>query len=367
MGINLNTEPLLSGLPVAWFSPTYKMMAEVWREAVRILKPITRSTNSQEKRIDLITGGVFDFWSLENPDAPRGRKYARIVIDEAAMVAWLKEAWQEAIRPTLTDYRGGAYMLSTPKGMNFFHECFALGQDQANAEWASFQMPTTANPYIDPREVEAARQELPEMVFRQEYLAEFLQNEGAVFRNISACLNAKPTTPAEHKGHKIILGLDWGQKNDFTVACYLCATCNQEVEIDRFNKIEWAFQRQRIKTGYDKWSVSTGLVELNSIGSPNYEALRPECPSLRGFETTGASKPPLIQSLALALERTEVQWLNDPVGKAELMAYESKISAQTGRVSYSAPEGQHDDTVIARALANKARTDNTFNQGTWFR
>jgi len=161
--------------------------------------------------------------------------------------------------------------------------------------------------------------------------------------------------------------LDWGQKNDFTVACYLCATCNQEVEIDRFNKIEWAFQRQRIKTGYDKWSVSTGLVELNSIGSPNYEALRPECPSLRGFETTGASKPPLIQSLALALERTEVQWLNDPVGKAELMAYESKISAQTGRVSYSAPEGQHDDTVIARALANKARTDNTFNQGTWFR
>jgi len=103
--------------------------------------------------------------------------------------------------------------------------------------------------------------------------------------------------------------------------------------------------------------VQDGLVELNSIGSPNFEALQPDCPNLRGFETTGASKSPLIQSLALALERTEAQWLNDPVGKAELMAYESKISPQTGRVSYSAPEGQHDDTVIARALALKATHD----------
>lgn len=357
LGIDLLIDRALDGLPVVWFSPTYKMLTEVWREATHTLKPIAARMSAQEHRIELITGGILEMWSLDNPDSSRGRKYARAVIDEAAMVTNLGEAWQAVIRPTLTDYKGDGYLLSTPKGMNFFYECFARGQSEAEAEWASWHMPTTANPFIDPTEVEAARLELPEKVFQQEYLAQFLQNEGAVFRNIEACLHAPATTPDQHKGHRVVLGIDWAQKHDFTVACAFCVTCNCEVELDRFNKIEWSFQRQRVKTMYDRWKVQDGLVELNSIGSPNFEALQPDCPNLRGFETTGASKSPLIQSLALALERTEAQWLNDPVGKAELMAYESKISAQTGRVSYSAPEGQHDDTVIARALALKATHD----------
>lgn len=367
LGVDLLSDRALDGMPVVWFSPTYKMLTEVWREASSILRPIIARKIVQEHRIELLTGGIVDMWSLDNPDSSRGRKYARAVVDEAAMIPNLAEAWQAVIRPTLTDYKGDGYLLSTPKGMNFFFECYSRGQDAAFPDWASWHMPTTANPFIDSSEVEKARLELPEMVFRQEYLAEFLQNEGAVFRNIAACLKAPKTTPEQHRGHRIVLGIDWGMKNDFTVACALCVTCNAEVELDRFNKIEWSFQRARIKAIYDRWKVSGGLVELNSIGSPNFEALRPDCPSLRGFETTGSSKPPLIQSLALALERVEVQWLDNEVAKLELMAYESKVSTATGRVSYSAPEGQHDDTVIGRALANKARTDGTFEQGIWLR
>jgi hypothetical protein len=96
--------------------------------------------------------------------------------------------------------------------------------------------------------------------------------------------------------------------------------------------------------------------EENSIGSPNIEALRREGLNVVAFTTTAQSKPPLIQSLALALERREYDWLNLPVATAELVAYESKVSANTGRISYGAPEGKHDDTVIARALALKAAT-----------
>jgi hypothetical protein len=354
LGINLAIEPALRGLPVGWFSPSYKSLIEVWRDAQRVLAPVTLGKSVQDKRIDLITGGVVEFWSLDNPDVARGRKYARVNLDEAAMVKGLKERWQAAIRPTLTDYKGDAYFLSTPKGIDFFYECFTRGQDPAYPEWASWHMPTTANPYIDPREVEAARTELPEMVFLQEYEAQFLQDEGAVFRNIAACLHSAPTHPGEHRGHRTVMGIDWGQKADFTCISVFCVTCAREVEIDRFNKIEWAFQRKRAKETYDKWSVADGLVELNSIGSPNFEALWPECPNLRGFDTTASSKAPLIQSLALALERTEAQWLKDEVAKLELMAYESKKSAITGRITYGAPEGQHDDTVIGRALAWRA-------------
>jgi hypothetical protein len=351
LGIDLLAECALDGMPVVWFSPTYKMLTEVWREATTILKSVTSRVSAQEHRIELITGGVLDMWSLDNPDSSRGRKYARAVIDEAAMVPGLAEAWQAAIRPTLTDYRGDAFLLSTPKGINFFHECYLRGQDPDQAEWASWHMPTVANPFIDPREVEAARSELPEQVFSQEYLAEFLQNEGAVFRNIDACLKALPTTPAEHRGHRIVAGVDWAQKHDFTVISVFCSTCRREVEIDRFNKIEWAFQRARLRAAIDRWEATDTLVETNSIGSPNLEALILDRVRVRGFETTAQTKPPLIQSLALALERTEAQWLPDPVGRGELLAYESKINPLTGRVAYSAPEGGHDDTVIARALA----------------
>jgi hypothetical protein len=348
LGVDLLIDKAIDGAFVGWFSPTYRMLGEVWKALHEITRPLHSRVSIQEHRIELITGGVVDCWSLDAYDSVRGRKYQRGVIDEAAMVPDLGDAWQAAIRPTLTDYRGDAFFLSTPKGINFFQECYSRGVDSTQDEWRSWHAPTTANPYIDPAEVTAAQQELPEQVFRQEYLAEFLQNDGAVFRNIDACLS--PDT-GNHKGHRLFAGVDWGQQNDFTVISVVCATCHREVELDRFNKIEWAFQRARLKAVMDRWNVQAVIAESNSIGQPNLEALQREGLPVRGFETTGSSKPPLIQSLALALERVECQWLPDPVGRVELLSYQARINQTTGRVSYSAPSGGHDDTVMARALA----------------
>src|SRR5574343_1917547 len=96
----------IDGASVAFFSPTYKLLLDVWTDMERTLKPVTRKANKTEMRIELITGGKVDFWTLEDPDAGRGRKYHRIVIDEAAHARHLKDAWERAIAPTLTDYRG---------------------------------------------------------------------------------------------------------------------------------------------------------------------------------------------------------------------------------------------------------------------
>jgi hypothetical protein len=349
LGIDLLIDKVLDGYPVSWFSPTYKMLAEVWKEIVQTTKPLQTRVAKQEHRVELITGGVIDCWSLDAADSVRGRKYARVIVDEAAMVPNLYDSWQAAIRPTMTDYVGSdAFMLSTPKGVDFFFDCFSRGVDDQQSDWKAWQKPTSENPYIDPAEIEAARRELPEQIFEQEYLAKFLQNSGAVFRNIDACLRADS---GQHQGHRLFAGVDWGQKHDFTVISVICATCRQEVELDRFNKIEWAFQRARLRAIVERWGVLSAMVETNSIGSPNLEALQREGMSVRGFETTGSTKPPLIQSLALALEQEECRFLPDPVGRVELLSYESRINSTTGRVSYSAPDGGHDDTVIARAIA----------------
>jgi len=182
--LNRLTRPVLSGKPVAWFAPNEKYFDEVWREANRVLAPVISRSDSQKKRLEVITGGAMDFWTLHNTDDPgRGRKYAAVAVDEAAIIppARFERQWQEAIRPTLTDYRGDAWFGSTPKGDGFFRELFNRGQS-GEGDWRSWQMPTTANPHINAAEVEAARIELPNAVFRQEYLAEFVTDFGAHFK-----------------------------------------------------------------------------------------------------------------------------------------------------------------------------------------
>lgn len=346
---------ILSGRPGSYFAPTYKMMSEFYRSTKNLLAPITTHVSKQEHRLEFIGGGSLTMWSLDNPDSARGQKYAFADIDEAAMIPHLEEAWNAVIRPTLTDFEGHAAFWSTPKGINYFHKIFARGQDDSFPDWASFQFPTSANPFINPAEIEAARLELPHDVFRQEYLAEFIQGEGSVFRNIIACVTAKPSNPKEHEGHRIVLGVDWGQVNDFTAVSVVCENCAVEVELERFNQIDWEFQRRKILGLLEKWDVAFALVEENSIGGPNLEALQKLTErTVRGFMTTAQSKPPLIQSLALAFEQEELRWLDVPVATAELESYEAKRNAITNRIQYSAPSGGHDDTVIARALAREA-------------
>jgi hypothetical protein len=167
------TNGAINGFPVAYFAPTYKMLMEVWRAVVVMCQNITVTKSEVEKRIELIGGGVIDMWSLDTPDSIRGRKYKRIIVDEAATVPNLKYAWTEVMRPMLTDLKGDAFFLSTPKGRNnYFYD---LSKNETlYSDWVSFQMPTVSNPYIDPAEVEEARKQLDPLTFAQEYLASFI-------------------------------------------------------------------------------------------------------------------------------------------------------------------------------------------------
>jgi hypothetical protein len=167
------TNGALNGLPIAYFAPTYKMLMEVWRSVVNICSDITESKSEVEKRLQLIGGGVIDFWSLDTPDTIRGRKYKRVIVDEAATVSNLKYSWTEVIRPLLTDLKGDAWFLSTPKGKNNYFYDLSTNSEKY-ADWIFWQMPTVSNPYIDPAEVEEARLQLDPLTFAQEYLASFI-------------------------------------------------------------------------------------------------------------------------------------------------------------------------------------------------
>jgi hypothetical protein len=345
MGLNRLIETALCGHPTGWFAPSYKLLADVWREAKRTLSPIQPTLNEQEKRIELVTRGVIEFWSLDQPDAGRGRKYKRVVIDEAGIVRNLDQAWQEAIRPTLADLKGDAWFLGTPKGHNFFHRLYAKGQ-AGEKDWASWRMPTTANPYIDPEEVEAARRDMPPSAFDQEFLGVPAADGGNPFGMdaINECVAPQSSQPA------VVFGVDLAKSEDWTVVCGLDnfgAVC----VLERWQS-DWRQTRSRVLTAVGE--IDT-LADSTGVGDPIVEDLHRERRGIDGFKFTSTSKQQLMEGLAAAIHKREIRfpdgWLRNELDSFE---YEYRPG---GGVRYSAPEGLHDDGVVALALANKAWQD----------
>lgn len=340
------------GAPVAWFSPTYKMLLEVWRNLANVLQPAATRINVQERRIELVTNGLIEMWSLENPDAVRGRKYKRVVIDEAAIVPGFDNAWNMVIRPTLMDLHGDAWFLSTPKGMNGFWRLYQKGQDPQETDWKSWKLPTSANPYIMASEIEAARRSLPELVYTQEILAEFLPDAAGVFRRVMDAATVIEQAGAI-SGHHYIMGVDLARRVDFTVCIVMDISVQpaQAVYMDRFNEIAWEVQVGRIKALVDRFGIETMIVDQTGVGDPIVEQLQRETAiGVTGYQFTNATKAVAVESLALAFERGEIGIIPDPMLIAELQAFESE-RLPSGMVRYAAPPGMHDDTVMSLALA----------------
>jgi phage FluMu gp28-like protein len=342
------TETALHGEPCAYFAPTYKMLAEVWREFLARLEPVTKNVNVQERRLDLVTGGSIDFWSLDAPNTARGRRYARVVIDEAAMVADLDNAWNAAIRPTLADLYGDADFYSTPRGRGFFWTAFARGESRSDPEWGAWRFPTSANPYIGAEEIEAARRQLPDRVFRQEFLAEFLDDSGGVFRRVREAIDLGRVQPIPSvPGNTYCLGVDLARVQDFTVITVIDAA-GRQVYFERFNQISWERQIAAILAVADRYP-GVVVVDSTGVGDPICEALQRSPATIQPYPFTNQSKEAAINRLALRLEQGRLQLMDIETQTNELLAFQYELTPARN-VRMSAPEGMHDDCVMALAL-----------------
>ena len=177
---------VLHGHPVGWYAPTSRHMIEVWNHLCQTLKPLIVQKSERYKRLDLVNGGSIECWSLDDKNAGRSRKQAVAIFDEAAMVRDLEYVFENSVRPLLADYKGEAWFLSTPRGINYFKTLFdkgTPGSPDYNPNWASFQMPTWVNPFIDPEEIEDLRRGMHQLQFQEEIEAQFLDITGALVKN----------------------------------------------------------------------------------------------------------------------------------------------------------------------------------------
>ena len=324
------------------------MASQVWRDlktSVKFLEGIAFSES--ERRIDFPEGGMIAVRSTHHPDSLRGEGLDLAVLDEAAFMD--PRVWPEIVRPMLTTTRGAALFLSTPFGRNWFWQVFKDGLLDDDGEWMSVKFATETNPLIELEELASIRRATTEHIWRTEYEAQFSDESGQVFRGIRDAVRALRVDQPQ-AGHIYVAGVDWGRHHDYTAIAIIDATTRQMVALDRFHKIGWSLQRGRLRTLAERWRPSVIWAEANSFGAPNIEALQEEGLPMRSFVTTSKSKSPLIESLALAIERTYLALLDDPVLLAELANY-SMETLPAGGYRYGAPPGLHDDTVIATALA----------------
>lgn len=172
MSIELATDILLNNKQyVAYFAPTYKDSYDWWTELKYSIGDLIQHKDEQVKQIRTITGSILDVWSIEDPDSGRGRKYHRAIVDECEKAPKFKQAWTRTIRATLSDFKGDAWFLSTPKfGNTYFKELFKQADGKDN--WNASSFTTYDNPYIDRSEVDEAKNQIDDLTFRCEYMAE---------------------------------------------------------------------------------------------------------------------------------------------------------------------------------------------------
>lgn len=180
LACRLAQDTVIKGGSVGCFFPTFDFAEDFWEEIKERLEPIIEKKSETNRMIKLITGGSLKIWSLEKARAGRGRKYNRVLIDEGAFVKDLKESWEKAIRPTLTDLRGDAWFLSTPNGKkNYFYTLFL--NELKHDNWKSFKMPSSTNPFLSPEELSELKEQLDDLTWLQEFEAEFVDFTGRPF------------------------------------------------------------------------------------------------------------------------------------------------------------------------------------------
>ena len=328
-----------------WVGPTYPVASVGWRMIRRIAVQIPGcDVRESERMVTLPTGGTVQVKSADNPDSLRGEGLNFVVIDECAFVK--EDAWTDALRPALADRKGGALFISTPKGHNWF---WRLWHEATGDTWQAWKFTSYDNPFLDPAEIDSARSQLPERTFSQEFMAEFIDDAGGVFRGVLAAATA---TPAEgRRGDTVyIAGLDWALSYDFTVLTIINANTRELVYLDRYNGVDYSMQRQRIKAACDRFGVAGIVAEANAMGKPNNDELRKMGLPVRDFTTTNSTKADIIENLAAAFEQGNIRILNDATLIAELQAYEVD-RLPSGMVRYSAPDSMHDDCVMSLAMA----------------
>jgi hypothetical protein len=336
--------------------------------ALQLIKRLLPKNTFEEKMADMrlvllqpdgSERSVIEFKSGDNDDSLRGFGVNFFILDEGARVKY--ESFV-SVMTTVTQTRGKGIIISTPYGRGWFYDVYQWGvkeDEEGNPkygpenpdphpEWWSIRMPTWANPHVPIESVRDAKKTLPEDQFRQEYAAQFLIDSAGVFRNIKECVKGVLQPPIAD--HQYVMGVDLARLKDYSVITVMDRATKHVVHWERFNKISWEEQYRRIIACARKYNRATVVMDSTGIGDPIVETIRAAGVRVIPYKISGpVPKKQLVDKLRVALEQGNISFPKLPILIRELESYE-QIQTDNGIIKFSAPSGQHDDSVISLCL-----------------
>ena len=325
-------------------APTYGLTERVLRHieqwtAIGFPSIRDRISYSPTPHIKTEWGSSLECRSAEKPVGILGERYDLVVVDEASKIP--RKTWEIYIYPT-TQIKGGKILyISTPWGENWFHEIWIRTK--------GFQFRSIDNPYFKKKDWEEARKVLPEAVFQQEHEASFLPDAAAVFRGIDKIVKDDALRDVI-TGHRYVMGVDLGKHNDFTVLTVIDKWNNNVVYFDRFKKIEYPFQKKRIIATAKRYNNARIVVDSTGVGEPIKDDLERSGLFIDDYHFSGKSKKELVEKLSIFIENQYIHIPNIAVLIDELKVFGYEITEKRN-ITYSAPQGLHDDCVISLGLA----------------
>lgn len=348
-------EPTKTGQRILWAAPSYNQSRKVMEElhAAIVDSGIVESANFSSNTIKLKTGSTIIFRSTERYEFIRGETFTAAILDE---FAFMKDgSWKEAIRPTLIVKGRKVVFISTPKGKNEFYNLYQQGLNPDSENYKAYKSTIYETPFIDPQEIEDAKQTLPEAIFKQEYLAEFLDGGGEVFSDLDKNVFHK----WEQGQGPYYAACDIARADDYTVMTVMDRS-GRIVEIYRKNQVEWNTIIDDMVAIAKKWNA-TVMVEENGVGSPIFSMVKEKWQNTHPFITTNKSKQEIIEGMILDMNEGAIRIPSRELFPAlyhELTIFTFDYNPKTRSISYQHPVGQHDDTVIATAICNYNRKIN---------
>lgn len=332
-----------------WYiAPTYRQAKTIAYDLLLKYVPpdaiVERHKN--ELTMKLVSGSEIALKGVDNEDSLRGAGLKGVVMDECQDID--KRVWDAVVQPMLLDTKGWAMFLGTPKGRNFLYELFLREKSKKN--WKSFRFNAYETEIYPSEEIDEFKESLPEDIFRQEYLAEFVEGEGSVFRGLSRVIHPKEALYEEPRhGEWYQVGVDLARVGDWSVLTVV----DRDLKVryfERFQEMDWELQKLKIAHLSAKYNHARVVIDATTYGDPIAQDLMRMGVNVVPFRFTNTSKKHLIENLQLRIEQNQVQLPDDENVVKELEAFTFEYTSAKN-IRYNAPKGFHDDCVISIALA----------------
>lgn len=336
-----------------YFLPTYAQAKKViWtgadKDGFKFLdhfpKEIVKSINQSDMIIELINGSILQMVGADNIDRIVGTNPVGIVFSEYSLMK--PDVWN-FISPILRENGGWAIFIMTPRGIN--HAWDLLKTVEKDPKWFCQVLTVDDTHALTAEQLEDARLEMPEDLFKQEYYCTFLDNGLGFFKRIDEnTYKVEEYTPKDQAMYQI--GVDLAKYNDFTVISPFNLNDFHLLKQDSFNQMDYNLQKARIENAYLRYNNGRIVLDSTGVGEPIFDDLNARGMNITPFHFNKTSRTDLLRNLQILLEQDKIKIPNDDVLITELKSMTYELT-EMGTTKICVPDGKHDDRIMSLALA----------------